>query len=217
MTHSPAFRFTSAITVTALSVIALAACSEKPAAPVDKGEVTAISGDMNTDLASLDTSKAGPKLGDAIPVDMVLRDSDGNDINIGTLSGEQGTVLVFSRSVAWCPYCQAQIKGLKDVADEINSRGYALNTITYDDPETLKTFATNQKIGFPMLSDTDSKLIDAVQLRDPQYTEGMAVGVPYASIFIIDAQGVVQARAVSGDYKVRPTNQDILSMIDAIG
>lgn len=218
MTHANLTRITTTIFASAAAA-ALTACGGATEAESDTAtEASAdVSADTGVDLASLDTSDAGPATGATVPADMALLDMNGAPTSIGAMAGENGTVLVFSRSVAWCPFCQAQIKGLKDVAEQIGAKGYGLAAITYDDPAVLKTFATDQDIGFGMISDTGSKLIDAMEIRDPQYTEGMAVGVPYASIFVIDANGVVKARAVSSDYKVRPANADVLAMIDSIG
>ena len=35
--------------------------------------------------------------------------------NWSSIAGKKGTVLVLFRSAKWCPYCQAQLKSLKDV------------------------------------------------------------------------------------------------------
>ena len=67
-----------------------------------------------------------------------------------------------------------------------------------------------------MLSDPSSAVIDAFGLRDPQYTEGRAVGVPYASVYLIDKTGTILAKTVSGDYKKRPSNDQILALVDSI-
>ena len=69
---------------------------------------------------------------------------------------------------------------------------------------------------YEMLSDQPSAVIDAFGLRDPQYTEGRAIGVPYASVFVVDKDGTIIAKAVSGDYKKRPTNEQILTLVDSI-
>ena len=69
---------------------------------------------------------------------------------------------------------------------------------------------------YDMLSDEQSAVIDAFGLRDPQYTEGRAVGVPYASVFVVDENGTIIARSVSGDYKKRPSNEQILALVDSI-
>jgi len=69
---------------------------------------------------------------------------------------------------------------------------------------------------YAMLSDQPSAVIDSFELRDPQYTEGRAAGVPYASVFLIDKSGKIIAKTVSGDYKKRPTNEQILALVDSI-
>jgi len=91
--------------------------------------------------------------------------------------------------------------------------------VSYDPVQSLKEFAEEQDIGYTLLSDDGSKLIDAFSIRDPQYAdpESRAYGVPYASIFVLDSEGVVRAKSVSSDYKVRPTNEELNLLIEVAG
>lgn len=163
------------------------------------------------------SKQPGPPIGDRAPVDMVVTGIDGAQRAVSDLGGTKGTVLVFFRSADWCPYCQAQLKDLKKVEPDLAERGYALAAVSYDTPETLREFTDAQAINYPLYSDAGSKLIDAFAIRDPQYTEGLAVGVPYASIFVLDPEGRVQAKSVSSDYRVRPTNDEILKLLGETG
>lgn len=161
----------------------------------------------------------GPALGDRAPVDLELTDSSGKTSTVLDLAGEKGTVLVFTRSVDWCPFCQAQLKGLNEIADDVAAAGYTLAGISYDPPASLASFADDQNITYGLFSDDRSKLIDAFAIRDPQYAdpESRAYGVPYAAIFVLDGDGVVRAKSVSADYKVRPTNAEITQLIASAG
>jgi peroxiredoxin len=154
--------------------------------------------------------------GGRIPANFIAKDSSAKPRNYASIRGKNGTVLVFFRSVKWCPYCQAQLKGLKAVQATLAQRGYGLAAISYDPPEALAGFARAQGIGYTLLSDGGSAMIDAFGLRDPQYAPGsFAAGVPKASVLIIDAQGMVRRKMVSSDYTARPSNADILAAVGA--
>ncbi|WOE74827.1 peroxiredoxin family protein [Alterisphingorhabdus coralli] len=161
----------------------------------------------------------GPAIGDRAPVDLELANAAGETASVASLADEKGTVLVFTRSVDWCPYCQAQLKGLKEIAEDVANSGYTLAGVSYDPTSSLAKFAEDQEVDYMLLSDEGSKLIDAFNIRDPQYAdpESRAYGVPYASIFVLDAEGVVLAKSVSADYKVRPTNEEIKKLIESVG
>ena len=65
--------------------------------------------------------------------------------------------------------------------------------ISYDDPTVLKTFAKKNDIEFPLLSDPDSKTIDAFKARNEK-ARGKKDGVPYPGTFLVDAEGVVRSK-----------------------
>ncbi|XUU61757.1 peroxiredoxin family protein [Erythrobacter sp. HA6-11] len=165
-------------------------------------------------LFSPTNMEAGETLGERVPVDMELRNENGRVASISDVAGENGTVLVMVRSADWCPFCVAQLKDHAAIAEEIKAQGYRLVGLSYDEPELLADFATEQEIPYALLSDTESRFIDAVGLRDPQYGEGhVAEGVPRASVLVIAPDGTLQAKFVSEDYRQRPSNEQVLELI----
>ncbi len=159
----------------------------------------------------------GPAVGTHIPP-LTATDKTGAARDFKSLPGKRGVVLVFFRSAKWCPYCQRQLIDLKGVEAPLAARGYSLAALSYDKPETLALFAEKQGVGYTLLSDDGSKMIDAFKLRDPQYPAGnLAYGVPKPSIFILDRTGIVRAKLALEGYKVRPDNDAILKAVDAAG
>jgi peroxiredoxin len=156
------------------------------------------------------------EVGRPIPSNFAARDAAGKVRNYASIRGKKGTVLVFFRSAKWCPFCQAQLKDLKKAQASLAARGYTLAAISYDPPEVLAGFAKSQGIGYTLLSDAGSRMIGAFGLIDPQYAPGsFAAGVPRPTILVIDAQGKLTKKMVSADYKVRPTNAQILAATGA--
>lgn len=155
--------------------------------------------------------------GTKVPASFKAIDATGHARNWSSIAGKKGTVLVLFRSAKWCPYCQAQLKSLKDVQASLAQRGYALAALSYDPPEVLAGFAAKTGIGYTLLSDQKSEMIDAFGLRDPAYAEGSyAHGVPRASILLVDAKGVLRWKSVATDYKIRADNATILKAVDAL-
>ncbi len=144
-------------------------------------------------------------------------DTAGKPRTLPSLTGQKGVVLVFFRSAKWCPFCQAQLKSMTALQPQLARRGYTLAAISYDSTEELAKFARTQAIGYPLLSDGKSAMIDAFGLRDPAYAKGsFAYGVPKASTYVIDRTGTVRWRTIAADYKVRDDNAAVLAAVDGI-
>ena len=156
----------------------------------------------------------GPKVGTKIPAPLSFRSADGAAKGFADVVGEKGVVMVFTRSAAWCPFCQAQMKELKSIVPALADKGYRLVTVSYDEPEVLAAFSAKNAIPYIMLSDKGSVAIDAFGIRDPQYKEGSkAYGVPQPAIFIVGRDGVVRAKLAEEGFKVRPSPEAVLAAV----
>ena len=70
----------------------------------------------------------------------------------------------------------------------IEDAGVQVVGISYDDAAVLKKFSDRMKIAFPLLSDPESKTIDAYHIRN-EAAKGKAEGVPNPGTFILDQAG----------------------------
>ncbi|MFK7841262.1 MAG: peroxiredoxin family protein [Sphingorhabdus sp.] len=203
--------------LTSVAAIALTACSETP--PEAESEVAEAAESapemVVAPITEIESIDEGLSVGARVPLTAKLLTKSG-ETTLGQILEDGPALIVFTRSVEWCPYCQTQLKSINAIVDDLKGLGYNLYGLSYDSPEQQDRFAKNQMLKYQMLSDQPSSVIDAFDLRDPQYTEGRAAGVPYASVFLIDKDGKVVAKSVSGDYKKRPTNEQILALAKSI-
>jgi peroxiredoxin len=155
-----------------------------------------------------------PAVGEKAPA-LAAIDAMGKPQTLASVQGAKGTVLVFFRSAAWCPFCKAQLIDLNSkAAATLKARGYALVGLSYDAPEVLAKFAAERGVEWTLLSDPKSKVIDGWQLRDPAYgPESMASGVPRPAVYVIDAKGRITARLMEADYKKRPQVEAVLAAV----
>ncbi len=193
-----------------------AACSETASPPADDNEISEAAEPVATEeVAEIPTIDAGLAVGTMAPLTANFQ-TDVGDKTLATILEDGPAVLIFTRSVEWCPFCQTQLKGVNAVVSDLKERGYNLYGVSYDSVESQDRFSKNQMLEYTMLSDGNSAAIDAFDIRDPQYTEGKAVGVPYASVIVIGKDGKIIAKSISGDFKKRPTNDQLLAIVDAI-
>lgn len=203
--------------MTCIAAMGLSACSEPAPDTVTEGteQVEVKPEAVVAPITEADSIDAGLAIGAQAPMTASLLTNAG-ETTLGQIVAKGPALLVFTRSVEWCPFCQTQLKSINAIVGDLKDRGYTLYGISYDSPDKQDRFSKNQMLQYDMLSDQQSTVIDAFGLRDPQYIEGRAAGVPYASVFLIDETGKIVAKSVSGDYKKRPTNDQILALVDSL-
>ncbi len=160
------------------------------------------------------TSDAGLDVGAKVPLNITVKRNE-VETTLGEILKDGPIILFFTRSVEWCGFCQVQLKNVNQIKDDIAKRGYRIWALSSDKPAVQQKFIDDQKIGFALLSDASSTLIDGFGLRDPQFTEGRAEGVPIATVMLIDTDGRIESKTVSGVHDIRPTNTEILEFIDS--
>lgn len=65
---------------------------------------------------------------------------------------------------------------------------------------------------FQFLSDPGHKVIDHYGLLNPD-----SKGLPYPATFVIDKKGIVRWRFVEVDYRIRPSNEQVLEAVKNLG
>lgn len=162
------------------------------------------------------TSMVCVEAGTQVP-DFSAKTTSGADVTLSDISGENGAVIVFSRSLDWCPYCKAQALELETVKADLDAEGWSLNLITYDDPEILAAFGGDKALSYTLLSDTDSAMIDAFGLRNDEMPVGSRFdGVPHPAIVFIKADGEVAGVQKEDGYKTRPPTAGIPQLVTLI-
>jgi peroxiredoxin len=149
----------------------------------------------------------GLSLGRRAP-SFVLKDQNERDISLASLVEKGTAVLVFYRSADWCPFCKQQLVDLQRNLKEIEASGGQLVGISYDSVAILKRFAS-RRIGFPLLSDSGSRTIDAYNIRDQSTRDG----VSRHATFVIDRKGIVRAKLFQVSYAERPAVDDLIKAI----
>jgi len=101
---------------------------------------------------------------------------------------------------------------LQQNLERIRQRGLGLAAISYDSPAVLKDFASRRKIAFPLLSDSDSKIVRAFGILNESVKPGTAqYGIPNPGTYIVDPHGKVVAKYFEDDIRERVSITDILA------
>lgn len=158
----------------------------------------------------VDLSKLGPQTGEVVP-EFRLIDQHGAVRTLDSIMGAKGAMLVFSRSIDWCPYCKTQVLELQSRAADLKKQGLGIAVITYDSPALQAEFARRRGITVPLLSDTGSAAIRAFGILNTTVdAQSSNHGIPFPGTFLLNRKGVVTARFFEDAYQERRTVSTIM-------
>ena len=131
----------------------------------------------------------GLQVGDSAPV-FSAKDQDGNEVKLSDYKGEKVILYFYPKDDT--PGCTAQSCNLRDNYDVLLKRGYKVLGVSVDDEKSHRKFIKKYNLPFPLLADTDQKLVNAYGV----WGEKKLFGRDYMGIirttFVIDENGVIE-------------------------
>jgi peroxiredoxin len=119
-------------------------------------------------------------------------------------AGHNGTVLVSSRSLDWCPYCKREMLQLQAHKAAFDEAGIGLVAITYDPPALQQAFIDQHGITIPVLSDIDALTFKTLGILNPDYGPGDPhYGIPAPGMIVIAPNGKVAGKLFLEAYSTR--------------
>lgn len=157
-----------------------------------------------------------------------LQTVDSAPVSFKALTMEKPSVVIFYRG-GWCPYCNRQLAGLKDIEGQLAELGYQILAISPETPAQLQAQKLQEKFTVRLLSDatldtmkgfgiafyvdeqTTSKYKTSWDIDlNQQDNSGRAV-LPAPAVFILDKSGKIKFSFVNPDYKERLSPELLLS------
>ena len=150
-----------------------------------------------------DSFDPGPAIGSRFPG---LRATyEGRDVTlIEQFAGPNGTLLIASRSLDWCPYCMRQMAQLQEHKAGFDAAGIGMVAITYDDPQLQQQFIDRFGITIPILSDRDGLSFKTLGILNDQYRRGdPRYGIPHPGMMVITPEGALAGKLFIEAYSSR--------------
>ncbi|MEN8174843.1 MAG: peroxiredoxin-like family protein [Pseudomonadota bacterium] len=186
--------------------------------------------------AKLDLAELMPDPGLAVGTrapDFTLPNAFGKPVNLYAQLEKGPVVLSFYRG-AWCPFCNLQLKGLRDSLAHFESHNARLIAITPQTPD--KSLEQVKKEGYPfeILSDLDSEVMKAYGLyfEVPEdlsdvYRRNFALDLatyngpgryvlPVPGTYVIDTRGTIRAAFAETDYTRRMEPAAIVAALETL-
>ena len=149
-----------------------------------------------------------------------LQTVDGDPVSLKALTMQKPTVLIFYRG-GWCPYCNRQLAGLKDIEGQLDELGYQILAISPETPAQLQEQKLQTKFSVQLLADPDLEAISGFGIgyfvadekrttykskSDINLTSDKTTGkavLPAPAVFILNTDGKVVFSYVNPDIKTR--------------
>jgi peroxiredoxin len=183
------------------------------------------------DLIASAQAQRARKAGDLAP-EFTLNDPDGKPVSSRELLAQGPLVLSFYRGV-WCPYCNLELQALQAALGEITARGASLIAISPQTAPNSRKSQRDNRLGFPILSDTKSEVANAFGIRFklqgdlidlyksfkndlPVFNDDPAWVLPMPARYVIGTDGVIAYSEVNPDYTKRPDPNELLPVLDRL-
>jgi peroxiredoxin len=179
-------------------------------------------------LAESDAGSTAPNVGEPMP-SFLLPDEQGRLVRLDDLLGEGPVAIAFHRG-QWCPYCRINIDALARAEEEIAAEHRHITAIVPDRQRFAAWLKSDAKAPFPVLTDVDNGYAMSLGLAiyvgdemkrmmvssgwDPSVSQGTDNWMlPIPATFIVGTDGIIHARFVDPDYRMRMAIEDMLAAL----
>jgi peroxiredoxin len=169
-----------------------------------------------------------PKVGEPMPPFM-LPDEQGRLVALDDLLVDGPVAIAFHRG-HWCPYCRININALARAEEEIGGERRHIAAVVPDRQRFTAWLKSDSKVPFPILTDIDSGYAMCLDLAiwvgdemkqmmvssgwDPSVSQGTDNWLlPIPATFVVDSDGIVAARFVDPDYRLRMAIEDLTAAL----
>ncbi len=126
--------------------------------------------------------------GDPAPA-FTLPDSTGKPVSLADYRGR--SVVVYFYPAAGTPGCTKQACDFRDSLAELNDAGFDVLGISPDKPAKLATFAENEGLTFPLLSDESREVLTEWGAYGEKQSYGRTITGVIRSTFVVDPDGKI--------------------------
>lgn len=147
--------------------------------------------------------EVGQKLPEVLGVDQ-----DGKEWTLAELSGKKLVLYIYPRDST--PGCTNEACNLRDNYERFLSEGYAVIGVSTQDAKSHKRFIEKNSLPFPLICDTEKRLVEALGVYGEKKMYGKTVMGVFRTTFLADEYGVVTRVIGPKEIKVKEHASQIL-------
>jgi peroxiredoxin len=170
----------------------------------------------------------GLQKGDKAPL-FEGKDQHSQTVKLTDLLQKGDVVLVFYRG-QWCPFCNKYLSALQDSLGLIQKKGASVIAISPEKQENIGMTVSKTKATFPVITDTDMKIMTAYkvnytvdkEMQDKLASYGLDLNkangengnhLPVPATYIISKNGTIKYVFFNPDYTKRPSVKELLNLL----
>jgi peroxiredoxin Q/BCP len=147
------------------------------------------------------------EIGDRLPEVLGL-DQDGKEIKLSDFAGRKLVLYIYPKDST--PGCTNEACNLRDNYERFLSKGYAVVGVSIQSAESHKKFIAKYNLPFPLIADTEKKLVEALGVYGEKKMYGKTTMGTFRTTFITDEQGVITQIFRPKQIKVKEHAEQIL-------
>ena len=150
------------------------------------------------------------EIGDKIP-EILGRDANGKEIKSSDYRGKTFALYFYPKDNT--PGCTSQACSLKEGYHDLQNAGLEVIGVSVDDEKSHQKFITKYELPFPLIADTDKKLVEAFGVWGEKKMYGRTYFGTYRTTFIIDEEGKVEHIITPKSIKVKEHAAQLLKLV----
>ena len=146
-------------------------------------------------------------IGDKAP-EVLGTDENGKEIRLSSFKGQKVILYFYPKDNT--SGCTAEACNLRDNYSELRKQGYAVIGVSVDDEKSHHKFIEKNTLPFPLIADTEKKLVEQFGVWGEKKLYGRAYMGTFRTTFIIDEKGVIERIITPKEIKVKEHAAQIL-------
>lgn len=147
------------------------------------------------------------EIGDKAP-DILGYDENGKEIRLADFAGQKLVLYFYPKDNT--SGCTTEACNLRDNYSELRKQGYAVVGVSIDDEKSHHKFIDKNQLPFPLIADTDKKLVEQFGVWGEKSMYGRKYFGTFRTTFIINEQGVIERIITPKQIKVKEHAAQIL-------
>lgn len=149
-------------------------------------------------------------IGDKIP-EILGIDQNGKEIKSADYIGKK--IIIYSYPKANTSGCTAEACSLQSHKEELEKAGYSIIGVSKDKTETQKKFADTYNLEFPLIADTDTKLLQELGCWGEKVACGRRTIGTIRTTYLVNEEGIIEKIFSSKEIKTKIHAEQILEYI----
>ena len=135
-------------------------------------------------------------------------DQDGKEIRLSDYKGKKIVLYFYPKDLT--SGCTAQACNLRDNYEDLKAKGYTVIGASIQDEKSHKKFIEKNDLPFPLIADTDKKLVEEFGVWGEKSMYGRKYFGTFRTTFVINEEGVITRIMQPKEIKVKEHAQQIL-------